>query len=97
MEGGVLDFGSWGLVEGSTRQEAAHAFINYCADPAVQTEITRRLGTAPVVPRRLTTLTDREYLEVSSDNPPIVPRYEVYVKESAWITKTWAKLIGDAT
>jgi len=96
-EGGVLDFGSWGFVEGSTRHEAAHAFIDFCADPAVQTEISRRLGTAPVVPRRLTTLTDKEYLDVSADDPPIVPLYEVYVKESAWIAETWAKLIGDAT
>ena len=93
-EGGVLDFGSWGLVQGSTRREAAHTFINYCADPAVQTEITRRLGTAPVVPRRLTTLSDQEYLTVSSDNVPIIPRYDVYVKDGEWIAKTWAELIG---
>ena len=71
--------------------------MNHCTDPAVQTEITRRLGTAPVVPRRLTTLTDQEFLTVSSDNTPIIPRYDVYVKNSEWIVETWAKLIGDAT
>ena len=97
QEGGVLDFGSWCLVQGSTRREAAHTFINYCADPTVQTELTRRLGTAPVVPRRLTTLSDEEYLTVSSDNVPIIPRYDVYVKDGEWIAKAWADLIGDAT
>ena len=96
-EGGVLDFGSWCLVRNSTRREAAHAFLNYCGDPAVQTEISRRLGTAPVVPRRLTTLSDQEYLAVSAVTTPIVPRYDTYVKESEWIAKTWAKLMGDAT
>ena len=97
QEGGILDFGSWGLVQGSTQGEAAHTFMNHCTDPAVQTEITRRLGTAPVVPRRLTTLTDQEFLTVSSDNTPIIPHYDVYVKNSEWIVETWAKLIGDAT
>jgi hypothetical protein len=74
--------------------EAAHTFINYCTDPAVQTEITRRLGTAPVVPRRLTTLSNEEYLTASKDNTPIVPRYVIYVKDCDWIIKTWAGLIG---
>jgi putative spermidine/putrescine transport system substrate-binding protein len=95
-EGGVLDFGFWGLVEGSTRHEAAYSFINYCSDPTVQSEITRRAGTAPVVPRRLTNLSDTGYLAASSDNTPIVPRYEVYVKNGDWIAKTWAELMGDA-
>ena len=63
QEGGILDFGSWGLVQGSTQGEAAHTFMNHCTDPAVQTrDHARRLGTAPVVPRRLTTLTDQEFL-----------------------------------
>ena len=96
-EGGVLDFGFWGLVEGSTRREAAYSFINYCSDPAVQSEITRHAGTAPVVPRRLTNLSDAEYLAASSDNTPIIPRYDVYVKNGEWIAKTWAELIGDPT
>ena len=93
-EGGVLDFGSWALVEGSTRHEAADSFFNYCSDPTVQSEITRHLGTAPVVPRQLTNLSDAEYLAASSDNTPIVPRYDIYVKDGDWITKTWAGLIG---
>jgi putative spermidine/putrescine transport system substrate-binding protein len=95
-EGGVLDFGFWSLVEGSKRREAAETFLNYCSDPVVQTEITRHLGTAPVVPRELTDLSDNEYLAVSGGGAPIVPRYDVYVKNGDWIAKTWAKLIGEA-
>ena len=92
-EGGVLDFGSWALVDGSTKGEAAHVFLNYCCDPAVQSEITRHLCTAPVVPRRLTNLSDKEYLAATSVNTPIIPRYDVYVKDGDWITKTWGEMM----
>jgi putative spermidine/putrescine transport system substrate-binding protein len=92
-EGGVLDFGSWGVVVGSTKRDEGEAFIDCCCDPAVQIELTRHLGTAPVVPRRLTGLNNAEYLAVSSVNTPIVPHYDIYLKDGEWIAETWAKLI----
>jgi putative spermidine/putrescine transport system substrate-binding protein len=39
--------------------------------PAAQAMMTRRLGTAPLVDRRLTDLTDAEFAAASSDRPPI--------------------------
>ncbi len=95
-EGGVIDFGSWGLVTGSKKHDEAHVFIDYCCDPAIQAKITRSLGTAPVVPRELTDLTDEEYAAVSSDIPPIVPAYDVYVAEGDWISEKWKELITGA-
>ncbi|MFQ5785517.1 MAG: PotD/PotF family extracellular solute-binding protein [Alphaproteobacteria bacterium] len=95
-EGGVIDFGSWGLVKGSKKREQGHVFINYCCDPVIQAKITRKLGTAPVVPRKLMDLTDEEFAAVSSDIPPIVPAYGVYVKDGDWIAEKWTELITGA-
>ena len=95
-EGGVIDFGSWGLVKGSKKGDEAHIFINYCCDPAVQAEITRKLGTAPTVPRELTDLTDEEFDFAASPIPPIVPAYSVYVSDGDWITEKWDELLTGA-
>jgi len=95
-EGGVIDFGSWGLALGSKKREPAHIFINYCCDPAIQAKITRALGTAPVVPRKLLDLTDAEFAAASSNIPPIVPAYGVYVKDGDWIAEKWTELVTGA-
>ncbi len=95
-EGGVIDFGSWGLVMESKKHEDAHVFINYCCDPAIQAKITRSLGTAPVVPRELMDLTDEDFAAVSSDIPPIVPAYGVYVNDGDWIAEKWKEIVTGA-
>ncbi len=95
-EGGVIDFGSWGLSVGSKKHEEAHIFIDYCCQPHIQAKITRAMGTAPVVPRELMDLTDEEFNNVSSDIPPIVPAYDVYVKDGDWISEKWTELITGA-
>ena len=95
-EGGVIDFGSWGLAVGSTKYEEAHVFIDYCCQPEIQAKITRAMGTAPVVPRELLDLTDEEFAAVSSDIPPIVPAYDVYVEDGDWISEKWKELITGA-
>ncbi len=95
-EGGVIDFGSWVLVKGSNFREQAHDFINWCCDPATQAEITRKLGTAPTVPRELTDLTDDEFNFAASPIPPIVPAYDVYVEQGDWIAEKWKELITGA-
>ena len=93
-EGGVIDFGSWGLVTGSTRGDAAHVFIDYCCQGQVQAEISRAMGVAPVVDRSHMDLTDEEFAMVSSDIPPIVPFYETYVKNGDWISETWKNMLS---
>ena len=95
-EGGVIDFGSWGLAVGSTKYEEAHVFIDYCCQPHIQAKITRAMGTAPVVPRELMDLTDEEFAAVSSDIPPIVPAYDIYVEDGDWISEKWTEIITGA-
>jgi len=70
-EGGVIDFGSWCQPAASTRVEEAHAFVDFMSAPATQALLTRTMGTAPLVDRRLTDLTDEEFGAVSSDRAPI--------------------------
>ena len=93
-EGGVIDFGSWGLVTGSTQGDVAHVFIDYCCQGQVQAEISRAMGVAPVVDRSHMDLTDEEFAMVSSDIPPIVPFYETYVKNGDWINETWTNMLS---
>lgn len=92
-EGGVIDYGSWSLVEGSTRHDDAHVFIDYFCQPEVQAKISRSLGTAPTVPREMTDMTEVEFAAVSSDIAPIYPAYEVYVEHGDWISEKWTELI----
>ncbi len=95
-EGGVIDSGSWSLIKGSTKVAEAHEFINWCCEPSTQAEITRKLGTAPTVPREMTDLTDEEFFFASSPIPPIVPAYDVYVENGDWIAEKWKEIITGA-
>ena len=95
-EGGVFILGSWGLAMGSKKSKEAHVFMDYCCTPAIQAKISRSLGTAPVIPRELMDLTDEEFAAVSSDIPPIIPAYSVYVKDGDWISEKWKELVTGA-
>ncbi len=54
------------------------------------------MGSAAVVPLELMDLTDEEFNNVSSDIPPIVPAYSVYVEDGDWISERWKELITGA-
>lgn len=96
-EGGVIDFGSWAIVKDTTMKDQAEVFIDYCLSPDVQAAITRALWTAPVIPKKLTDLTDEEFDKASSEIPPIVPYYEIYESKGDWIKERWEKyLLGIA-
>jgi putative spermidine/putrescine transport system substrate-binding protein len=92
-EGGVIDYGSWAILKGSAMKEQAEAFIDYCLRPDVQSEITRHLRTAPVIPKALTNLSDAEFSAASSEIPPIVPAYALYQTKSELINDRWQKLL----
>jgi putative spermidine/putrescine transport system substrate-binding protein len=70
-EGGVIDFGSWCQPAASTKADEVHEFINFTCQPSIQALMTRKIGTAPLVDRKLTDLTDAEFAAASSDIPPI--------------------------
>jgi putative spermidine/putrescine transport system substrate-binding protein len=96
-EGGVIDFGSWVIIKGTQVMSQAEIFIDYCLRPDVQASITRALSTAPVIPKKLTDLTDEEFDKASSEILPIIPYFEIYESRGVWIKQRWQKyLLGIA-
>lgn len=93
-EGGILDSGSWALSRASEKGEEAHVFIDYMSQPAIQAELSRKVGTAPTVRRDLLDLSDDEFAAVSSDIDPIIPRYDLYTTKADWLNQKWTEMIA---
>ncbi|MBN34232.1 MAG: ABC transporter substrate-binding protein [Rhodospirillaceae bacterium] len=95
-EGGLMDFGSWGMVQGTDKIDAAQEFMNWSVSSEAQTTITDALWTAPVLPRdMLPNLTDESFNLASSEIPPIIPNYQVYVDKGDWLSEKWSELLFD--
>ena len=92
-EGGVNDAGSWVVSKASGALEEAHVFIDYMCKPETQALLSRKVGTSPTVSREVTDLTDEEFAAVSSDIPPIIPRYDLYQTKTDWLNQKWTELI----
>lgn len=92
-EGAVLDAGSWVVSKASDAIEASQVFIDYMSQPEIQSKLSRFVGTAPTIPRSMTDLTDEEFAAVSSEVPPILPRYELYVDKADWVNQKWSELV----
>jgi putative spermidine/putrescine transport system substrate-binding protein len=92
-EGGILDSGSWALSRASSKSAEAHEFINFMCLADVQSNMSRKVGTAPTVKTDLLTLTAEEFASVSSEIDPILPRYDMYLKRSDWLNQKWTELI----
>ena len=93
-EGGVYDSGSWAVSKASKKLKEAYIFIDYMCRPEIQAKLSRKVGTAPTVRRDVSGLTDQEFSAVSSDIPPIIPRYDLYTGElSDWINQKWTEML----
>lgn len=92
-EGGINDSGSWAVSKASSALDTAHVFIDYMCQPKIQALLSRKVGTAPTIPRAATDLTDAEFASVSSDIAPIVPRYDLYQSKSDWLNQKWTEMI----
>ena len=92
-EGGILDSGSWVVTRTSKAQAEAQVFIDYMCQPSIQALLSRKVGTSPTVDRKRTDLTDKEFAAVSSDIPPIIPRYDLHVAKADWLNQKWTELI----
>lgn len=92
-EGGVNDSGAWVVSKASKKTEEAAVFINYVCQPEIQDTLARKVGTAPVVAREHLKLSDEEFAAVSSDIPPIIPRYDLYLDKGDWIAERWTEMI----
>jgi putative spermidine/putrescine transport system substrate-binding protein len=92
-EGGVSDRGSWAVTSASDKLEEAQVFIDYMCQPAIQDTLSLKVGTAPIIPREQTSLSDEDFAAVSSDIPPIIPRYDMYLERGDWINEQWTRMI----
>jgi putative spermidine/putrescine transport system substrate-binding protein len=92
-EGGIVDSGGWVVSKASDKQEEAQVFMNYTSQPEIQAQLSRKVGTAPVVDRSHLDLTDEEFNAVSSDIPPIIPQYHIYMEWGDWISDQWTAMI----
>ena len=94
-EGNPQDYGSWCLSVLSEKGAEAAEFINFSSDPATQALMSRKIGTAPLVPQSSTDLTDEEFAFVSG-TPAIKPAYEAYLDNETFIKETWEKMLAGA-
>jgi putative spermidine/putrescine transport system substrate-binding protein len=92
-EGGVNDSGSWAVSRASKAIDDAHTFIDFMCKPEIQGILSRKVGTSPTVKREVLDLTAKEFAAVSSDIPPIIPRYDLYQAKSDWLNQKWTELI----
>ena len=91
-EGGISTAAA-GRSSASQKIEEAHVFIDYMCQPSIQALMSRNVGTAPTVSAAVTDLTEEEFAAVSSDIPPIIPRYDLYRRKSDWLNQKWTELI----
>ncbi len=94
-EGNPQGYGSWVLSPLSDKSDEAQAFINFSSDPATQALMSRKIGTAPLVAKEKTDLTDEEF-DFVSGTPAIQPAYEAYLDNETFIKETWEKMLGSA-
>lgn len=94
-EGNLQDYGSWCLTEGSEKSAEAAEFMSFSSEPAVQALMSRKIGTAPLVDKAKTDLTDEEFNFVSG-SPSIKPAYEAYLDNETFIKESWDKMLAEA-
>ncbi|MER8972346.1 MULTISPECIES: ABC transporter substrate-binding protein [unclassified Mesorhizobium] len=92
IEGGIYDYGSWAATK-SSALDLVHVYIDYMSQPSIQAKLARKLGSAPVVDRALTGLTDKEFNAVSSDIEPIRPHYEMQALKTDFINQVWTEML----
>lgn len=92
-EGGVQDSGNWVIPKHTASPDGAHLFIDFMSQPSVQALMSRKVGSAPTLPRSVLDLTDDEFAGVSSEIPPILPRYDLYISKSDWLLEKWNEMV----
>jgi len=94
-EGNLQDYGSWCLSAISDKKDEAAEFMSFSCDPATQALMSRNIGTAPLVDKSKTDLTDEEFAMVSG-SPSIRPAYEAYLDKETFIKEAWDKMLAGA-
>jgi len=94
-EGNPQNYGSWCLTAGSEKQAEAQEFMSFTSDPAIQALMSRKIGTAPLVAKEKTDLTDAEFAAVAG-TPAIRPAFEAYLEHETFMKDTWEKMLATA-
>ncbi|MEM9317952.1 MAG: substrate-binding domain-containing protein [Pseudomonadota bacterium] len=94
-EGNLQDYGSWCLSSLSEKADEAAEFMNFSSDPAIQALMSRMIGTAPLVDRTMTDLTDDEFAMVSG-SPALTFAYEAYLDNETFIKENWDAMLAEA-
>ena len=92
-EGGVNDAGLWCCPRPRPSSTRRMPSSSSPSTPEIQALLSRKVGTSPTVPRDKLDLTDEEFAAVSSEIPPIIPRYDLYQAKSDWLNQKWTELI----
>ena len=92
-EGNPQGYGSWCLSSLSDKSAEAQEFIAFSSEPATQALMSRKIGTAPLLPQEKTDLSDDEFASVSG-TPAIQPAYEAYLDEETFIKENWDKMLA---
>ncbi len=93
-EGGIVSDAYWVVPAASENVSAAEQFLDYMSRPAVQAEMARVMGIAPIVPRESMDLTDDEFAAVSSDIEPIRVQTEIHLREGDWLETKYQEMIA---
>lgn len=94
-EGNPQNYGSWCLAVGSEKKAEAEEFMAFSSLPGTQALMSRMIGTAPLVAREKTDLTDEEFAAVSG-TPAIDPAFEAYLDHESFIKERWEKMLAGA-
>lgn len=92
-EGNPQGYGSWCLSSLSKKSAEAMEFMAFSSEPSTQALMSRMIGTAPLVDKSMTDLTDDEFASVSG-TPAIQPAYEAYLDKETFIKETWDNMLA---
>lgn len=90
-EGAPMACAFWCLPAGCADRGAAHAFLDFAADPATQGLLARRLGLLPVADFTAAGLDAESFAALASDRA-FRPNFEAYDRHHALIAARWAAM-----
>jgi putative spermidine/putrescine transport system substrate-binding protein len=92
-EGAVQATNYWCQPSASTKIDEAQQYINFCSTPEAQQLIARYVGSAPVIDRKYTNLTDQEFLTISSNIKPIYAATEARFRFTDYMEQQFTKML----
>jgi putative spermidine/putrescine transport system substrate-binding protein len=92
-EGAVQSTNHWCQPTASTKVDEAREFIDYCTSPEAQQFIARFVGSAPVIDRHQTNLTEQEFAQVSSTAKPIYAASQMRYQFTNYMEQQFTKML----